>query len=227
MDVILIPYRNREIHLEYFLKNSAPLLKELMPNLKILIIEQDQKLLFNRGKLLNIGYSYYKKVGGNFFTHDVDLNPTKETIEQFYKKEVEDDMMLGIYTSFYDTLGGIIKFKNKSFEKINGFPNRIWGWGTEDKALQNRAELKKLKIVKNLFNNDPKKHEYFKIFDDIDDRDQRNEVPNWHLYYRIYKDLDDEKKNEELTTSGLNTLEYNLLDVKKLNEYVEKITVEI
>ena len=62
---------------------------------------------------------------------------------------------MGIYTSHCNTLGGIIKLNDKTIQKINGFPNNIWGWGTEDKALQNRAEfynIKKITLLTNKLN---------------------------------------------------------------------------
>lgn len=49
-------------------------------------------------------------------------------------------------------MGGIIKIRNEDIHTISGFPNDIWGWGAEDKALQNRAEFYGVKILKNLMN---------------------------------------------------------------------------
>ena len=117
MNIILIPYRNRGEHLEYFIKESYPLLNKEMSDVKIVIIEQTEEKLFNRGKLLNIGFALYKNTGVNFFTHDVDINPRKYTIKELYNKDIEDDEIMGIYTSACNTLGGIIKFKKKSIHK--------------------------------------------------------------------------------------------------------------
>ena len=75
-NIVLIPYRNREKHLEYFLKHSAPKLKAKLDNFELLIIEQsaDNKL-FNRGKLLNVGFDYCNDDEQEiyFFHHDVDI----------------------------------------------------------------------------------------------------------------------------------------------------------
>ncbi len=55
-NVIIIPYRNREKHLKYYLENTVPLLQKHIPNGKVVIVEQDwNNKLFNRGCLLNIG----------------------------------------------------------------------------------------------------------------------------------------------------------------------------
>ena len=139
-NIIAIPFRNRDRHLEYFIKNTVPLLQQHLPNTKVVVIEQTDGKLFNRGALLNIAFKEYQNKTRYFFTHDVDLNPTKKMIEEYYIKEVNNTDVLGIYTSQCNTLGGIIKINNSTIHKINGFPNDIWGWGIEDKILQNRAE---------------------------------------------------------------------------------------
>ena len=124
----MIPYRNRNRDLNYFLEHSYPLLKKHLDKLEIIVIEQVDGKLFNRAATLNIGF---KESGDStyYFTHDIDLNPTEDTIKQYYKKEVEENHIMGIYTSYFNTLGGIIKFRKSAFKKINGFANNFWGWG--------------------------------------------------------------------------------------------------
>jgi hypothetical protein len=55
-NIILVPYRKREKHLSYFIEKTVPLLQKHLDNLKIIIIEQNNNKLFNRGLLLNIGF---------------------------------------------------------------------------------------------------------------------------------------------------------------------------
>lgn len=227
MNIILIPYRNRGEHLEYFIKESYPSLKKEMSDVKIVIIEQREGKLFNRGKLLNIGFILYKNTGVNFFTHDVDINPRIDTIKELYNKDIEDDEIMGIYTSACNTLGGIIKFKKKAYVKINGFPNEIWGWGTEDKALQNRAEFNKIKISKNILNNDKEKEKYFKIFDDVDDRMKVNMSKNWLMHYKLFATLKDDEKKKEINQDGLNNLTFKIEKIENINDDIKKITVNI
>ena len=151
-NIIAIPFRNREKHLEYFIENSVPLIEKHLPNTKVVVVEQNQGKLFNRGVLLNVAFKEYQNKTKYFFTHDVDLNPTLKCINEHYTKEVNDTDVLGIYTSGCNTLGGIIKIQDSTIHKINGFPNNIWGWGTEDKALQNRAEYYNIKKITNITN---------------------------------------------------------------------------
>ena len=114
-----------------------PLLKKHLPNSKVVVVEQNEGKLFNRGAILNVVFKEYENKTKYFITHDVDLNPTEKCITKYYAKEVKNSDIIGIYTSIWNTLGGIIKVKNDTIYKINGFPNDILGWGTEDKAFFN------------------------------------------------------------------------------------------
>ena len=220
--ILIIPYRDREEHLEYFLKHSRPLLKKYIPDIKIVIVEQVAGKSFNRGLMLNIGF---KEVDGeNYFTHDVDINPLEHTIKDLYNKHIDDNEIMGIYTSQCNTLGGIIKFKRSTFININGFPNNFWGWGCEDKDLQNRAEFKKVNITKNILNNNPNKEKYFTIFD-AGGRDKK--MPFHNYVYNKWKNLSDNDKEIYLKNNGLTTLNYKKIKQETLMEDVIKITVGV
>jgi hypothetical protein len=214
---ILIPYRNRETHLEYFINHTVPILPK---HFQVCVIEQGDELLFNRGKLLNIGFQENKNNFDIFITHDVDLNPTKNTFENFYDIEIEPNLFWGIYTSCWNTLGGIISFQKETFERINGFPNNFFGWGTEDKALQNRAELYQVKIQKNILNNDPKRFDYFKIFDDVQDRVKTPDYWNKEkMEVFVFPQLSEQQKKEYVRRQGgINSLQYKLIHKEVLIE---------
>jgi len=225
-NIILIPYRQRETHLDYFITNTVPLLKEHLPNTKVVVIEQNEGKLFNRGMLLNIGFKEYENKTKYFFTHDVDINPTFKCVNEFYKLGVNDDDVLGIYTSQCNTLGGIIKITNDTIHKINGFPNDIWGWGVEDKALQNRAEFFNINKI-TLLTNKMERPEYILRFNDTDDRERHNVPHNTQKHYTTFQRLNNEGKNKEVLSSGLNNLEYEVINKKSINDMVEVIKVEI
>ena len=46
-NIIAIPYRNRVEHLDYFIKNTVPLVQEYLPNTKVVVVEQSEGKLFN------------------------------------------------------------------------------------------------------------------------------------------------------------------------------------
>lgn len=221
--IILVPYRDRLEHMKYFIENSVPLLQKHIPNGKVVIIEQDwNNKLFNRGCLLNIGVKEYQNKTVHCMTHDIDINPNENMILKYYIDPIPENTIKGIFTSICDTLGGIIKFRSDTFFNINGFPNDIWGWGHEDKALQNRAVFKNLKINKNILSNDPNISNYLLRFNDIDDRITSSNVGL--LYNKYYNN----KTNiNDLMSSGLNNLQYTILERKNINDYVELIKVSI
>lgn len=227
-NIIIIPYRNRKQHLDYFIEHSVPLIVKNMPNTKIIIIEQNNDELFNRGKLMNVAFKEYQNLTHNFITHDVDINPFEETIQTFYTKKLNDNQVIGIYTSCAGTLGGIIKISSLSIFKCNGFPNNYRGWGCEDKALQNRVEYYNISIQKNILNNDPNRTKYFNIFNDINDRKTDTLFTNKTTFeYNTFQTLDNDKKLNHILSSGLNNLEYNIFEKQKINDHVELIKVNI
>ena len=227
-NIILIPYRNREEHLKYWIENTYPKLNKVLKNLEVLVIEQSEdNKLFNRGKVLNVGFKYYDEDEYNYFTHDVDVNPIDENILNIYNKDISNNHIMGIYTSQCDTLGGIIKFNGSTYKKINGFTNKYWGWGCEDKNLQNRSEFYNIKITKNILNNDKKRFEYFKIFNDVNDRKTSNNGFKTNFEYKKFKILSNEKKEELILESGLNNLEYKIIKEIIIKDNIKKIIVKI
>jgi len=225
-NIIVVPFRNREKHLNYFISNTVPLIQKYLPSTKVVVVEQNVGKLFNRGMLLNVAFKEYENKTKYFFTNDVDINPTKKCIEEHYMKEVNDSDVLGIYTSIYDTLGGIIKIKNRTIQKVNGFPNDVWGWGTEDKALQNRTEYYNIKKITNLTNQE--EHPlYILRFNDVDDREKKTYEINMKKHYYRFKTLNNEDQLKEIMSSGLNNLKYTILERKMIHDIVELIKVEI
>lgn len=224
--IILFPYRNRKHQLERQLEDTVPLLKKVYPESRIVVIEQHGNDLFNRGALLNCGFHMFKNETKYFITHDIDIYPTERFISEFYKKDVSDDSVLGIYTSIWDTLGGIIKISSKNIFKVNGFPNDIWGWGAEDKALQNRTEFFGLKKLTNLTNNN-QYPEYLLRLDDVNDRKRRNHMKNHRIHYHEFQMLNSENKLKSINSSGFNNLKYSIIERKKLDEIVDHIIVQL
>ena len=258
--IIIVPYRNREAQLQLFIQNVVPLFEKYLKNFKLVIVEQEEGKLFNRGKILNIGFNEYKDNALCFITHDIDIQPNEKAILEFYcnknennhvnngnniinsndsdatgdrERERECDSnnhkIVGIYTSDCNTLGGIIKFNKYIFTKINGYTNDYWGYGCEDKALQNRAELLGTNIHKNIRTNDNKKHDYFAI-DDVGDRIRDSTSDHRTGFeYEYFGKLSHNEKIKNMLSSGLNNLEYKILERRNLNdnENIELIKVSV
>jgi hypothetical protein len=220
--VIIIPYRDRQKHLEYYLKNSYPKLKDIIPNLEIIVVEQTFGKKFNRGATVNIGYNYYNNPDYDYITQDVDTNPNEISLP-YYSHEVNNNF-ISIY-SFPRSVGGITKFKGCDFVKVNGFPNNYWGWGHEDKDFMNRIEFYGYDI-KRIFEvtNTLVENKYFDVFLDNhirEDCGKHNETYyDWNL-----KPIDEKEKY--ILFNGLSTLKYNIIKEEQIMENVKKITVEI
>jgi hypothetical protein len=160
--------------------------------------------------------------------NDVDTHPLEQTVRDIYTKAVAESEVLGIYTSEMGTLGGIIKLRAETMLKTNGFPNNYWGWGVEDRALQNRAELAGLQKLTTILSNDPRVPEFF----NVDNNHERVETPNTlsqrtNINYSMWPRMSQDAKQEHVNQSGFNTLTYNILERTQLNDITEKILVDI
>ena len=231
-NIIIVPYRNRAAHLDIFIRDAIPLFEKYLKPFKVVVVEQNDGKLFNRGLLLNIGFNEYKLQSEYFFNHDVDIIPKENCIIELYNKNlsVKNNTFMGILTPDCDTLGTIIKFDNETFLKTNGYPNNMWGWGVEDKALQNRAELMNVIVEKNILTsrNNPLVNKNFFIKDDIDDRHlDRDFDSRTDFEYNKFKYLCLETKKMHIIASGLNNLNYTILSRKDIYPNVEMITVSV
>ncbi len=222
--IIIIPYRDRMSHLEYFLKNSYPELNKKINNLEILIVEQNNGKKFNRGLMINIGYQYYNNDKYDYITQDVDVNPILEESFDMYNYNLKNNEIYAIYSD-ENTLGGLVKFKGCDYKNLNGFPNDFWGWGCEDKELLNRAEFKNIKIKRSIGFHDMKSREkYFLIFQDNHLRERNDKYGESYI---LWNRLSNEQKNTKLHINGLTTLNYKIICEENLFNNVKKIKVEV
>ena len=73
---VIVPYRNREAHLNTFIPRIKKKLKKDKIDYELIIVEQSSKQAFNRGKLLNIGVAKALGLGCTYVAlHDVDMIP--------------------------------------------------------------------------------------------------------------------------------------------------------
>jgi hypothetical protein len=151
---IIVPYRNRFDQLEEFKREMKKYMNRKKIPYEIFIIEQDDAKLFNRGMLLNIGYTYAKKENCDYVVfHDIDMLPFR--VDYSYS-EIPVHMATRFRnfdrTIFDEYFGGVTLFPMDTFEKINGYSNKYWGWGYEDtdllyRCINNEIELETLKII--------------------------------------------------------------------------------
>jgi hypothetical protein len=140
---IVVPYRDRQQHLDEFL----PRLQQFFVGddagkaipYRILIAEQAPGLPFNRGAVLNIGFKYLASDTEYVCFHDVDRVPVTADYSwpaapamlMFHGLPFKPDMIRQLFS-------GVTLMQNAHFAAANGFSNDYWGWGFEDVDLRER-----------------------------------------------------------------------------------------
>jgi beta-1,4-galactosyltransferase 1 len=208
---IIIPYRDRAEHLKQFIPHYFKLLN----NIEIFIIEQDDKKLFNRGMLMNVGFDIASKSTGNkYFTfHDVDMLYIGDKIEKIYsypEKPTHTATACEQYDykmPYSNYFGGVCLFNEKDFLKINGFSNSFNGWGAEDDNLLFRIKKNKMDINRIL-------NCKYKSLSHERNIDREALKINRELQYTKYDD-------------GLNTLKYEINSIEKITDIATKYKVKI
>ena len=144
---VIIPYREREEHLERFIEHFTEFMSDKKINYQIFVIEQYDLKLFNRGRLLNIGYKIAISHGCDYVSfHDVDMLP-EEANYLYPTKPTHLASQLSNYNygmPYDEYFGGVTLFNKYDFEVVNGYSNNYQGWGFEDDDLLNRCYEKKL-----------------------------------------------------------------------------------
>ena len=151
---VIIPYRGRHNHLSVLLHHLHPKLRGQQLNYTVLVIEQNLPKTFNKAALMNIGYKYAMEMHKPdcVIFHDVDIIP--EDGRHFYTCR-HQPLHIGAYNNrhmykiiYSSIFGGATSFRPSTFEKINGFSNRFFGWGGEDDEMGTRVRENGLKIIR-------------------------------------------------------------------------------
>lgn len=130
---VIVPYRDRQRNLHLWLDAVSRYEPLARLNPSIHVICQGNTQLFNRGRLLNIGFSLAS--GRDYYCfHDVDLIPVSADYS-FCNTPAHLSARVSQfgYQKPYETLfGGVTLFTGSHFTRINGFSNQYLGWGGED-----------------------------------------------------------------------------------------------
>ncbi|XP_029313818.1 beta-1,4-galactosyltransferase 1-like [Cottoperca gobio] len=149
---IIIAFRNRHEHLNHWLHYLHPILMRQQLDYRVYIINQDGEGVFNRAKLMNVGYvEALKEYDFECFVFsDIDLVPIDD--RNLYRCfENPRHLAVGMdkfnfhlpYNGFF---GGVSSLSKKQYLKINGFPNTYWGWGGEDDDIYKRIIFRGMSI---------------------------------------------------------------------------------
>ena len=132
---VVIPYRDRESHLAQLLPVLQNHLRSTAIEHRILVVEQVNPGLFNRGRLLNIGVHFAATDSDYFCLHDVDAIP----LHANYRCPSQPLRLVNrIITAHGEQererhyFSGAISIRKEQIFAANGFSNEYWGWGKED-----------------------------------------------------------------------------------------------
>lgn len=147
---IVVPYRDREAHLQLF----VPYLHDYFRHDKLdrqipwtlHIVEQADDLPFNRGQLANAAFRLVGDTADYLCIHDVDLLPL--WADYAYPAQPARLCLHGtqVAEQAYAYFGGVTAITMDDFGHCNGFSNGYWGWGLEDIDLRLRLLLSGLRV---------------------------------------------------------------------------------
>lgn len=142
---IIIPYRNREVHLRALLNHLHPLLQHQKLNYAVFVVEQNGSDTFNKALLMNIAFKTAIQVGAAspnpdaqfncFIFHDVDLFSEDDrgiyrcNDEPFHLSEFIDKFNYLPWSGADVLFGGVVSIRRRLFELVNGYSNIFFGWG--------------------------------------------------------------------------------------------------
>jgi hypothetical protein len=142
---IIVPYRNRYKQLVLFKRKITEYMTNRGIDYELIVVEQDDAKLFNRGMLLNIGFEESLKLECNYVVfHDIDMLPLKvDYTHSNVPVHLATDFLIedknfkrDIFDQYF---GGVTIFPSDVFKLINGYSNEYWGWGFEDDDLFKRC----------------------------------------------------------------------------------------
>ncbi|XP_035280921.1 beta-1,4-galactosyltransferase 1 isoform X1 [Anguilla rostrata] len=215
---IIIPFRNRDEHLKFWLYYLHPILQRQQLDYGVYIINQHGDEVFNRAKLLNVGYMEALKDYDYdcFVFSDVDLIPMDDrNIYSCFSQPRHLSVSMDKFRfrlPYNQYFGGVSSMSKQQFLRINGFPNNYWGWGGEDDDIYNRLSSKGMSISR-------PSGAVGKCRMIRHDRDKQNE-PNPQRFDRIAH------TRETMNRDGINSLTYEVIRVEKDKLYT-KITVDV
>ena len=141
---IIIPYRDREVHLRNILECLKCRFKDTTVMVHVYVVEQTNEGHFNCGLMKNIGFLYClnyntlsDSVPKQVIFNDVDCWPETSEAIRHYLFECPVKIINHIYGRSF-CLGGIFSIRTNDFILVNGFPNDFEGWGGEDNLLEIR-----------------------------------------------------------------------------------------
>ncbi|CAN8004029.1 unnamed protein product [Ixodes hexagonus] len=149
---VIVPFRDRFDELLQFAPHMHKFLNAQHIRHRFLIVNQVDRLRFNRGSLINVGFRIAEPDCDYLVMHDVDLLPLNRALSYAYPTD-GGPMHLAApnlhpryhYPTF---VGGILLMSNSRFRQLNGLSNKYWGWGLEDDEFYARMRDARLNVTR-------------------------------------------------------------------------------
>ena len=130
-------FKNLAVLVPYLTRHLASVGKRPGIDFSIVVVEQDQALVFNKGALLNVGYKLAKAWGYDYMVlHDVDQLPESPRNDYSFAPRpthlCSASEQFAYRPAYHEMVGGVLLAPLSSFEAVNGYSNYYWGWGQED-----------------------------------------------------------------------------------------------
>ena len=204
MFIVLVSYRAigiqsfRRNQLIKAINNYETYFEQNKIEYKIVISEQNNDAKFNRGLLLNAAFLESEKT---FVFPKKYIHMNTDYLFNLSRKFPQELLVLSfgfidLHRPPFPVLGAACVFDGESYNKINGFPNDLEGWGGDDWAIYNRIIRNSIPLhtPKGLFNSNFI-HEENVLFGNDESNNQKN---------REYANRDDCAYN------GLNSIKYKI-----------------
>lgn len=144
---IIIPYRNRQKHIQQFL----PHYRKLLTDASFLVIEQSINKEFNAFKLLNVGAVIVWDTADYFCFHDVDMLVQGKPDYSYPETPVHcatNASQFNWQMPFPEYFGGVVLFNKEDFKKCNGYSNNFFSWAGGDNEMYNRVKSVGLEVTR-------------------------------------------------------------------------------
>ena len=144
-------------------------------------------------------------------------------IKQHYTIKPEE--ILRLYSAHAECFGGIMKYNKDVFIKMNGYPNDIWGWGIEDRALFYRSKICNFTVLneENRFRKSNISVYHIRLMLIITREDKKKQSDLWKPYILNLPEVEQKKF---ITGNGLDNIKYKVISKEVLDGY-EKIVIDL
>jgi len=192
----------RQQQLDYFIPYMHAYLNKQDLKHQLLVFEQNDDEPFNRGAIFNVGYLEAKKYAtpgyDTYYSHhNCDVIPLTFDYTNFTRGTFKD-----IY-GWPGGLGAAYLFDGPAYERTNGYPNNLWGWGGDDTAIMLRAEKCNIPIDRSCYNTPDVKELDKELNPTINGNNTSNDT-NRNFVLNVDQHRDYWQRN------GLNTIRYTM-----------------